>query len=1244
MHAGQPSPASPSGATPPGGAQEIVRALYALRRRVLAQLLITRGGLLIAGVVLAGFVFGVIDYVLRWPSSVRMIFWTLNVALLAWLLWKFVVPVLRFRPTITQLALRLEASELGQSRGWQGVLTSGIELANQRPAGGVEGPDPRLARLAAERAHDRFLLHKRDLPRALHAGRAWASLACVGLAGGLLLAMLVARQELTRIGISRVLTPWTSAQWPKRTEVDYTLGPEAHPLGVALPIEGVLTRWSGSVQRVNVEARYRVVVDGEAGPAARVLLTPQSRSVVGSRGDSGELFERLIDTQSLVGSREDLADRTIELVYTIRTEDDETPERTIRLVEPPKVEAIRVEVTPPSYLARVLASIAEESASNAGVLRGSIDAGTGLDDRARVGPILSGSDVEVRITLNKDMPVGRRGQGTPAWLERALPGLAATPGVATQVQPRVWTIRVAALGESVATRVQLVDEFGVAARDEASLRLEVAEDRDATAAVIDPPQDETVLATAVVEAVGEGRDDVALERVTLRSQVAKGDPASPGAIPQLEGEPREVASASAVGAETATPTKTLAKDLRASATIELAALGVVAGDEVHLTATALDARGAAALAASDPQNAGNAVQVSAIRRLRVISESQFVEQVRAQLAGVRETAKRLEGDQRELSGQRDAALQDAATAQQQAQQQQTLRTQMTPLAATLAQVQRRLERNRLEDAATRGVLEDAQDAAARAAEAAENAAQELARAGEASDAARRDAIEQAQNAAERALAELVDALAQGDDDWTVRRSLEQLLTQQRQVRAQTQAAGAQTQGKTNEQLTQAQREDLERIARRQSELSQQASATIEQLEQRAKALQESNPQQASAMEQAAARARAKQLTQRQRAASEQVRQNQTGQAQENQQAAEDALEEALESLEESKQQQEQQLRRVLADLMQSLRQLIERQEQELARLAPALAGKPVDALDAGMMSLHQNTLGVLEKARKEAAKAEVLVGALDAAAQAMGAAVVALRSEPPDYPQSDAMERQSLAKLKEALAEGERLEQEAQDKDEQRVRRELQKAYAESLELQAALKAQSDPLVGAEETRRTRSVARGLATKQEELRQKLGELRSKTTDFSDAKVFDFAHTRLDSAMGGAAKTLGEGRADKGTQRQQATAMRVLASLVEALKEAEKNDQLQDAQGGGGSGSQSGQQAGAIPPMAELILLRGMQAEAADRTRAASDEGAAGDAAELADIATLQDQLAQQAQALVEKLQQSSGGAPQGEGP
>lgn len=1250
-----PSPPTdqPAQAPPATGASiaRLTRALARLRWLVVAHLLAARVLGVMGLVVALGLVFALVDYVLRWPTSVRLVFWCVNAGALGWWFARFLLPVLRFRPTDTQLALRIEQTELGLRSGWRGLLASGLELSRRPDAG--EG----LTHDAVARAAESFArVPSRRLLGALHAPVLARSTAIAAIALIAMVSIATIHPVLTGIGARRVLMPWSGAQWPKRTAIAHAELPAAHPLGVALPLRAVLLRSPGPAERANVEATYRVIADGVPGPRVRTLLTPQARRAVAhgvsdttdGASTMGTLFERLIDPQALLASLGTTPDAgaSIQLEYSFASADDQTPVHTVALVEPPRATAITLDVTPPAYVAGL--PFATD------VLAGRIDAGTGLDDRAAVGPVLAGSTVAATIRFNKPLPAPPSSADQAlldAFLRARLPGLlpdqSATPQAPASALTLVpsesldaWTLTLPA-ERSLRVSILPVDRFQLGPRDEATLRLEVVEDRTPTAAIIAPAQDEAVLPSAVIPTTAEGRDDVAVWTTTLLQQVAKGDSSSPGAVPVPQGEPAPIATRNIQSAEAspaAPASAAAARTLQASSTIDLAPLALTPGDELRLTAQAQDAKGALAQPPTAPV-------VSAVRRLRIISESQLVEQLRTEMAGVRDAAQRLEQEQSSLTAQR--GLEGEALSQAQ-RAQAGLAERVEPLAQALERLAQRADRNRLEDAALQGALSDARQAASTAAQAAQQAAERLSAAGEAAraeDRAAQDAqAQQAQQQAADELAALAQSLSTGDDDWSVRRALEQLLTQQRQLRAQTAAAGAQTQGQDVEQLPRAQRDDLERIARRQEELAEQASRTLEELERRAREAQEASPERARSLEQAAARARAQQLTQRQRDAARQARQNQTGQSQQSQQAAEQALQEALDAMEQTQQAQDQRLRRLLADVQQSLRQLIEQQEAQLALLAPALQGQAAPNLDQGMIALHQNTLGVVGTLREQTEQSqslERLAGLVSSAGESQAGAIVSLRQAPPDLVVADQMERTSLARLQEALAEAQRLDQQAQRRDEQRVRRELRKAYTQALDVQTGVNAQARELAGAEDNRRTRSQARALSQRQEELRQRLSELRSKTTELADAKVFDFAHNRLERDMATAIAGLGEGRVAPATLRQLTAAARVLASLVKALEDPPKSDDLQDSGGGGGGGGGGGQQGqqDAIPDFAQLVLLREMQAEALARTEALG-QGQDVDASEAADVSRLQQDLAAQAQALLEKLQQQD--APQGQ--
>lgn len=1202
--------------TPPTDVSALLSALSRLRNAIRLQLVFSRVGLIVATVFAAALVLGLADYFLRLPRELRVLMWVGGVMALAMVFYRRVLPALRFRPSDTDLALRLERSELGQQRGWTGVLASGIELSKDNAP-----HDPRLARAAAEVARDRFAVSPSTVMSALETRTLRRSLGAIVLAGGAVIALSVANPTLFRVGSQRVLTPWAATQWPKRTGVVAAGTPAAHPLGTALPLRALLLRSPKPASSTNITVRYRVSVDGKAGPLQQALLTPQGRKLshdpgLGAPQIEGDLFERLLDTQGLVPTGTQQA--TLE--YWFETSDDETQPTRVTLVEPPAIVNARFSITPPAYLAQL-------ATGTVNVIAGEVDGGNGLDQRALVGPVLAGSQVSMTLLMSKDVVTPETADSD--WLRSSLPGL--PEGAEATLTQREWTVRFVAT-DAARIRALPVDVTGIGPREEAVFRIDVIADRAPTAAVIGPAQDETVLPTAVIEAIGEGRDDIALASVALRSQLAKVPADSAGAAAEAVGEPSVMVT---VTPDTASAEPATQRTLRATQMLDLATFNATPGDEVWLTAQVRDA----IMAFDAPAGPG---VISPVRRLRFISASELVEQLRQELTGLRDATARLETEQNTLREQLPQATantdQARGNAKQQAPRQEGVEQRLKPVTSALERLQERAERNRLDDAAFNQLLQDASESAKQASESAKQASDALKALGQQREQEQREqsarAAEQAQQQVSDELNSLLQMLSEGQDDWAARRSLEQLLTEQRQLRAQTAATGQETQGQKSEELSAKQREDLERIARRQREMAQRTDAAIEQLEQRAQQLQETSPAQAQAMQQAAAKARQQQASQKQRDAAQQVQQNQTGQAQQNQQAAEEALEEALEALDETQKARDEQLRRTLADVKQSLDELIRRQQQEIDRATKALAGKVAPGLDGAMVQLQQNTLAVLSKVKREAQSADMLIGYIESATDAQASAIVSLRDDPADYAAAEQAERVALARLKDARAEADKLESQAEKRDQDRTRRELRKAYTEALEQQAAINAETQPLIGVELDRRTRNQLRQLGQKQQELRQQLAELRSRTEELGEAKVFDFAHKRLDDAMASAAAAMAEGRNTRAVTRDQNAAQSVLSSMVEALKNAqdEQDGLSQGQQGGGGSGGGGGQPQPAVPPAAELMLLRGMQAETLARTKSLDEAGATAEADELNAVSQLQADIVEQSEELIKRLQ------------
>jgi hypothetical protein len=289
-------------------------------------------------------------------------------------------------------------------------------------------------------------------------------------------------------------------------------------------------------------------------------------------------------------------------------------------------------------------------------------------------------------------------------------------------------------------------------------------------------------------------------------------------------------------------------------------------------------------------------------------------------------------------------------------------------------------------------------------------------------------------------------------------------------------------------------------------------------------------------------------------------------------------------------------------------------------------------------------LGEAKAAFREMQKVAELI---ERAAEDQSSAVTALRAVPIDEEAAQRDEESSLRNLRMARAEAQKIQDEAAQRDQDRKRQELRRVYRDALEEQVVLRDETAPLLGKEPDRRDRLRLRGFGERQETLRKTLDELRRRTQELSDAAVFAFAHDQLDLVMGAAAKKLRAGQSADAIGRDQNSAVSILRSLVEALADTPtQDDEFRDSEAGGGEGGQGGTPP-LIPDLAELRLLRGMQQQAAELTRALDEAGDPA-AADLEALARLQSDLATHGEALIERLQQNQQGPqpeiPDGERP
>ncbi|MFN7020254.1 MAG: hypothetical protein ACK4WH_02860 [Phycisphaerales bacterium] len=1214
--------------------------LRRLRRTARNLLVLQRLGWIIACVLGAALLAGVADFILRTPSPVRIVLWLAGLALVGLWLIRSVWPAVRFNPPLTEVALRVENSPEGRAAGLSGVLASGLELSSSTA-------DPVAQRLAepvireATRRIGGLTAARLVAPSRTLRSLGWLALSIVAVA-----ATTLAEPAMSLIGAQRILWPFGAAQWPRRTGVADVTGVRIHPLGSALALRAAVTRSSGDVEDTRVAAVYRTTADGRTSPDRRVLLTSQGRpvklpegAVSASATGTGHLFERLLEPSGLTADTAAASapaggkggGREITFEYWFETDDDRSETARILLVDPPMIRSASARVDLPPYAAAFVDRFSDLTRSS-----GTIDLGPGTDDRASPAPILAGSTVTLTLQLNKPVPgLPQLVPDARVWLARCLgpdalslwlgdETRADAPRAEVRTDGSLWTIRWT-LADPVRFSVKPTDEHGIASVEEASYRFDALKDNPPTAVVTVPSEDKSVLATATVELAGEGRDDVGLDWVGLERRLARRPQGSEGGGHEPAGDPSELvrrsppAPADGAGADS--------RRLSVRHTLDLSTLDLKPGDELWITALAADAYELNGVR-HEPARSG-------VRKLRIMSREELVQQVWAELGAIRRTAIRLDQDQKEIRA--SSARPGAEEARKSQRSQAGLTERMARQADALERTAERIRENNLADQALQDVLRQARAALEQAGEQSAQAAQSLGEAASAESESRPESARQSRREADQAqqqvreeLARLIDALDQGEDSYASRRTLEQLVQEQQALQDRTQRAGEQTTGKSAEQLSPQERDELAQIAQEQEQLAQKLRDAVSKMQDRERKMQKQDPAAAQAMANAAQRAQREQTEQKMQQAARSAQQNQTNNAQQNQQQALQSMQQMLQDLDRANENRDEVLRRFLASLIDSIRGLITQQQAQLDALDAGIESGSLRGLDAGMARLHQNTLGVLDQAADGPRDAAGIADHVERAADAQAAAVVALRDEPVNHDEVRAQEQLSLDRLNKALEEAQKIDEQAEERQQERKREELKKRYIEALEKQVSIKDETAGLVGVEPTRRTRNAARELAGEQSALRDTLAAIRSDNADITAAKVFDYAHTRLDELCGNAAAALAEGDATPDVLRRQTSSARLLQSLIAALDRAKDDKPFREREQAGGGGGGGGGQQPLVPPAAEIKLLRLMQQEIVDLTRAAAEAPAPPPDA-VDEVVSLQRELAQRGQELLERL-------------
>lgn len=1171
--------------------QDIRQQLEALGRRGRGMLVLQRLLQWSAVVIAAAFALALVDYTLRLPGVARLLIGAFAAATAGVWVVRRTWRAAAFRPDVSELALRAERVY----PHLRGLLTAAVELA---AAGGDASPQQRaLAEASVERA--RRAVSGVELRRLLDSTQTWRRLALFAVAAAALVLSILLAPDTTATAASRWLKPLGETQWPRRVEVALGAVPQVLPVDAAIPVQATVER--GDRAGLNVRLAYRFVgPDGAVGPWQYALMSRlRPRAANGATPAGHGVFEAVIDPPASLSRRLKRGGQDAEaarLELRVSAGDDRTQAVSARLAARPAVRSVEATVTPPAYAAGLLDPRRVDLFGPASIAAISAQAG---------------STVALKVRFNKPIdPHALPGPG------HHLPGLRGAPGFAATLPTEGDPASLAAIFElrdDRQTTLDAVDRHGLALVEDRVYRFEASPDTLPSAAVTAPAADLSVLPTAVIPVTAVGRDDLGLLSLVLRSAVTRAADAPPPAAGV--GEPPLAAEPIVLARETG---RRAAFEL--DHVLDLATLGVEPGDEVALTAVVTDV--------FELDGETHDPVVSTPRRLRIIDEAGLMDQVRSDLAALRQRAVRMEQTQRRLA---------ETPAELAGPRQGELTRRIEAARDTLTELTDRLDLNRLPAQAVRELIHSA-GARVDAATAASRAAASTLNDPQATDAEQAEARAR-QEQSRRELGELVDMLDQGADALSLRLKLDRLRALQEAVAEETRRLLPRTVGRDAEQLDPELREALEDLARRQAELAEQAAQTTRRLQSTAAALSrqsESDRDQATAeaLAEAAAVARRQGLDQAMEDARQAIEGNRLSSAGGDQQQALEVLEEMLEQVGSQQRRMREMLRRRLTELVERLERLIERQEGELARLQEvAVAADPAAfaRLAENQAQLRRSTMA----AELDAAKSEETAGAADAIAAAVAdqaQAVLALRGS--DSAGADAAERSALASLREALEQIREAQAEQQQDDTTRQRDELRKAYDALADRQDALRQAVAELAGeARLTRRQRASLLERGAEQEEIRTEAAALGEQA---GETLVFEATHARIDADAEFAGRALRRAVADAQTLSAQSRVARMLSRMGEALDLQPPPEDFEGRQAGDGGGG-SGQPPPLVPPLAELKLLRSLQSDILTETRAIAD-GPADDEAvrrRLSGLSTRQRELARLGERLIEQMQQQT---------
>lgn len=829
--------------------------------------------------------------------------------------------------------------------------------------------------------------------------------------------------------------------------------------------------------------------------------------------------------------------------------------------------------------------------------------------------VLEGSEVTLDLTLAAPAPDA--GTLDPARAALTITGDANPPQVAVNViDPTHWQIHWRASGPAE-VQVRPWGADGVQAPAPLRVTVNTMPDRAPTVSITDPSTDEIVTPQARLPFVVEARDDLQIVEAGWRvdRQQRSGEP-EPVLLKQM---------ARPIGAVEA----------RLEGALDMSSLQVRTGDTLLLRGTALDGM--------ESQGSPRGVILGEPRRIRVVDAPTIEKQVRQQAESLRQVVTRLEQAQEELEREKDA---DMATRSQAA-----LGERIRQAQEAASRLSERLRRNGLEEQALAEALREAQEAGNEAAgrsDQATTALRQVAR----GDAAATTQASQAQQGAQDELRRMGEALERDDQTVGAQRRAERIAAQIEGLRRDLQQASRGTEGRMPEDLTADQRQALQTQAERQRALGEEIRSMLEDLRAAATAAREGDRAQSRSLQQAAEEGERSQSARRMDEAGDRTDRNQTTAADQSMQAAAEGLERVQQALREDRRARTEELRRRMASLVETLKALV----VESDRLAGSIEswmgdrGQPTDTIESALIQVARNTGAAAEEAADGGNTLRKAAGLILRSLERQQAALEAIRQSPIAAEASRDAMRRSTQLLREALADVQENQKREVERQAERERKELGRMYqalAEAILRIRETVATTIPPQGSRIDRRGAASQREQGSLLQDQRQRFEQGPMASPLVAEAEVFKSIHSRVHEGMVEAGTALQDAAARGATIRTLDGVVAGLRALAQAMQDPEPGeDPFMDAQAGGSPSMGGGQQApsAALPPIAELRLVREMQAHVNTLTRDLGQARASGQSVDdaMREAGRLQDEVRRLGEDWIDRMKQRE--PTQGNGP